>query len=155
MLASYIDPVVWKEETERVAIQLRSQAANSRSAASQGGWGAHLTTLMTVAKSLFPVHAAEEDVAKLNVRKLDTDNSVELAQKMAQFQLYIQETMNKIQTSERIVNKIDSFSNLGLTYAQFKEVAKYSLSFSWMVLLFPVSCRSWMSSKPSKETIRK
>lgn len=127
ILASCIDPVVWREETERVAIQLRSLAASSSSssAASQGGWGQHLTTLMTVAKSLFPAHGTEDGVVvntKSDAKKSDTDSSIVLAQKMAQFQLYIEETVNKIQTSERILNKIESFTNLGLSYSQFKEV---------------------------------
>ena len=129
ILASVVDPSLWREETERVAPQLRARtsASGSGPAISQDTWNEHLLTLTSVAKRIFPPSESADTFAgstKTQTKQQDDSDSILLAQKIASIKTYIDETLNKIKITERMMNNNENILDLGLNYSHSKQVRK-------------------------------
>jgi len=138
ILIGVVDPALWREETERVAIQLRSSSSNN---SLDSSWGQHLESFKSfLTKISLRDHQTSTNSNKKLSKSPDTDdfgNALLLAERLEGVKVYLDNTLNKIKLAERLLNINEVVATLGLSYSHFKEV-HYLTFFSNLTYNFSV-----------------
>lgn len=125
VLVAAVDPVLWREETERVAAQLRV----GRTSGLEDGWSEHFLSFKIFARKVIGTAQAQSTGVRdqhSSQSPVDPHSATLLAPHLAEVSTSLDHHLNQIKAKERILNNIEVFQRLGLDFANIKEVRSTS-----------------------------